>query len=244
MNYRLYAGGTGVKKLYNSLLPKHARVPLLIVLLFNIFVFYGVALLMGNNVHRYDPSISLDSKVPFVPFFLLFYVLAYVQWVGTYIAHSHPSVESCYRLVAADLIAKFLCMLCFIFLPTQMTRPEIADSGFWEQSVNFMYTIDRPISLLPSLHCLVSWICFRTTMYLPKKRAWYITAQGILTLLVLASTVLVKQHTLLDVVTGVLAAEIGLLLSNRCGLWRYVDKLQPPAVRRALAEQKKDNSKS
>ena len=233
-----------MKKLYNSLLPKHARVPLLIVLLFNIFVFYGIALLMGNSTHRHDPSISVDSKIPFIPSFMLFYVLAYVQWVVTYIAHSHPSVESCYRLVAADLIAKFLCMLSFIFLPTQMTRPEITGSGFWEQCVNFLYTIDRPISLLPSLHCLVSWICFRTTMYLPQKRGLYIAAQGILTLLILASTVLIKQHTLLDVITGVLAAEIGLLLSNHCGLWRYVDKLQPPSTRRILAEQNASNSKS
>lgn len=230
-----------MKKLYDTLLPKHVRAPLLVTLLFNSFVFHGVALLLGDHVQRIDPSLPLDDKVPFVPFFLLFYVLAYVQWFGSYIGHSRLGVEPCYRMVAADLIAKFLCMLCFLFLPTEMTRPEITGTGFWEQGVAFIYAIDRPISLLPSIHCLESWICFRTAMQLPKKNGWYITAQGVLTVLVLLSTVLIKQHTLLDIPTGVLAAEIGLQLANRGGLWRHVDKLQTPSARRALAAQRADH---
>lgn len=223
-----------MKKLYDTLLPKYVRLPLLIVLLMNFFAFSVTPYLLGDGVHRYDFTLPLDEQIPFVPFFLLFYVLAYVQWVGSYIGHCRLGVEPCYRMVAADLIAKLICLLFFLFLPTQMTRPEITGDGFWEQGVALIYAIDRPINLLPSVHCLESWMCFRTAMQLPKKNGWYITAQGVLTVLVLASTVLIKQHLVLDIPTGVLIAEVGYQLANRTGLWRLTDKLQTPSARRAL----------
>lgn len=225
-----------MKKLYDTVLPKYARLPLLIVVLFNCFTFTVIPMLLGDNIHRYDFSVSLDQKVPFIPFFILFYVLAFAQWVITYIHHCHFGVNTCYRMVAADLVAKFICLVLFIFLPTQMTRPEITGNSFWDLCVSFIYWVDKPINMLPSIHCLESWMCFRTAIHLPRKNGWYITAQGILTLLVFASTVFIKQHLLLDIPTGILAAEIGILLSYRFGLWKFVDKLQTPSARKALAQ--------
>lgn len=225
-----------MKKIYNFLLPKYVRLPLLTVLLLNCIAFNVVPILLGENAFRYNFSIPLDTQIPFVPFFIVFYFLAFPQWVFTYIGHSRLGVETCYRMVSSDLIAKLLCLLVFIFLPTQMVRPQITGNGFFEQCVAFIYWIDKPISLLPSIHCLESWICFRTAFLLPNKNAWYITAQGILTAFVCASTVLIKQHLVLDIPTGILAAEIGIQLSNRFGLWRFVDKLQTPSARKWLAQ--------
>lgn len=225
-----------MKNLYNKLLPKYTRLPLLIVVLFNCFTFTVIPLLLGDNIHRYDFTTSLDAKIPFVPFFILFYVLAFAQWIISYLHHSHFGVKSCYTMVGADLVAKFICLVLFIFLPTQMSRPEITGSSFWDYCVSFIYRIDNPINMLPSIHCLESWLCFRTALLLPRKSNWYIWAQGILTLFVFASTVLIKQHLILDIPTGILAAEIGIFISHRLGLWRFVGRLQTPSARKALSQ--------
>lgn len=228
-----------MKKLFDTVLPKFARVPLLVLVLFNFFTYFLIPVILGEDVQRYDLSISWDYLLPFVPFFLLFYILAFGQWVGSYIGHCRQGAELCCKIVMADLIAKFICLVCFILIPTEIVRPEVEGSGLWEWGTRFIYAMDKPINLFPSIHCLESWICFRTAMMLPKKNPWYITAQGIFTLFVFASTVLLKQHFIVDIPAGILAVEIGLLLSKRCGLWKLISKLQPKNQRPIIMEHTK-----
>lgn len=220
----------------NRLLPKYVRLPLLLVVLVNMVVYYVPSRLLATDVPRYDLSLALDGLLPCVPFFLLFYVLAYGQWIGSHIFHSHDSVQLCYRLAMADIFSKVICLLCFVFIPTEITRPEIVGNGFFEWGTRFIYTIDAPVNLFPSIHCLESWLCFRGAMMLQKKRAWYITVQGVLALLVFASTVLIKQHFVIDIPAGILACEIGLFLSGRCKLWRVFETVQTPSAKAWIKE--------
>jgi len=218
------------------LLPKYARWPLLLVFIMNTVVYVAPSRLFVTDVARYDLTIALDVMLPCVPFFLLFYVLAYVQWAGSYIFHSHDSVRLCYHLAAADIIAKLLCLMFFIFLPTQMARPEAEGSGLFGWGLRLVYAIDNPVNLFPSIHCLESWICFRSAMMLKKKNGWYIAGQGVLTVLVFASTVLIKQHFVVDILGGILVCEIGLFLSKCFGAWRIFNKFQTPSAKAWLAE--------
>lgn len=216
-----------MKAKFDWLLPKFMRVPVLVAVLFNFFVYLAPSRLFVTDVVRYDLSIGLDRMLPCIPAFLLIYVLAYVQWVFSYVWHCRDSERLTYHLCTANIVAKSLCLLCFIFLPTQIVRPEITGDGLFSWGLRLVYTIDDPVNLFPSIHCVESWMCFRTAMMLHKKTKWYITAQGIFTLLVFASIVLVKQHFVLDIFAGVLVCEIGLFLSKRFGLWRLFRKLQP-----------------
>lgn len=225
-----------MQKILNWLLPKYVRLPLLLVVLVNMVVYYVPSRLLATEGPRYDLSIGLDALLPCVPFFLLFYVLAYVQWIGSHILHSRDSVQLCYRMAMADIVSKMICLLFFLFLPTQITRPEIVGNGIFEWGTRFIYTIDAPVNLFPSIHCLESWLCFRSAMMLQKKNAWYITAQGVLALLVFASTALIKQHFVLDIPAGILVCEIGLFVSGRCKLWRVFEKVQTPSAKAWLAE--------
>ena len=220
----------------NRLLPKYVRLPLLLVVILNFLTYTLLPPLLVADESRIDITSPWDTTLPLIPFFLLFYVLAYVQWVGSYIFHSRDSVKVCYRIVAADLIAKLICLACFLFFPTTMVRTEVAGNGVFEWGLRFIYAIDKPINLFPSIHCLESWMCFRGALMLQKKNVWYITAQGVLTLLVFASTVLIKQHVLIDIAAGVLVCEIGLFLAGRCGLWKVFNKLQTPSAKAWLAQ--------
>lgn len=220
-----------MRKLYNFLFPKYARLPLALVLGCNCFVFWLVPLIQGDWVTRYDLTIGLDRAIPFVPSFIVIYILSYVQWVGSYIYHSRESRALCYRMTNSDLIAKVITLFFFILLPTQMVRPEIVGDGVFEWITNLIYSVDKPISLFPSIHCLESWMCFRTATMMAKRNGWYIGAQFVFTLLVFASVVLVKQHFFVDILGGVAVAELGLFLYRKWDKTHIFEKFQLPSAR-------------
>ena len=56
-----------------------------------------------------------------------------------------------------------------------------------------------------------------------------------MTLLVFASTLLVKQHVLVDVPAGILAAELGLFLANKCRLGGLIERLEAPFLNKQAA---------
>ena len=221
-----------MRSFIDKLLPKYARLPLLLMVLFNCAVYILPGRLFLTDAARYDLSVPLDAMLPFVPAFVVFYVLAYGQWVGNYLLHSRDSVQLCYRLAMANILCKAIFLVCYIFIPTQITRPEVTGSGLFAWGTRMVYAIDTPpVNLFPSIHCLESWMSFRAAMMLRKKNGWYIGAQGVFTLLVFASTVLLKQHFLVDIPASILVCEIGLFLSGKCGLWRVFNKVQTPSAK-------------
>ena len=88
-----------------------------------------------------------------------------------------------------------------------------------------IYRLDSPDNLLPSIHCLENWICFRGALRCRKVGRGYQVGTLIFALMVFVSTLLVKQHLVLDVVTGVAVVEIGLFLSRQTGAGRIYERL-------------------
>ena len=89
-----------------------------------------------------------------------------------------------------------------------MTRPEIQGTGLWDQAVVLAYMIDTPDGLFPSIHCLVSWFCWigvRSREDLPPALKWF---AFVFAVLICISTVTVKQHVIVDVLGGVILAEL------------------------------------
>ena len=85
--------------------------------------------------------------------------------------------------------------------------------------------MDAPDNLFPSIHCLESYVCFRGALYTKKVPVWYKYVMLISTVLVFASTVLVKQHVLVDMLGAVLAVEFGLFVSKKWNLGRIFKKI-------------------
>jgi membrane-associated phospholipid phosphatase len=186
-----------------------------------------------NNSKHYDLSIFIDEILPFIPFFVLFYILAYVQWGMNYVVHSRIGKEQFYHIVTADIIAKLLCMICFILLPTEITRPQVPEGGIWNFLTKLIYSLDTPRNLFPSIHCLESWIAFRAALMMKGAPRWYAPLQLFVSAMVFLSTVFIKQHFFVDIIAGILAVEIGWILSRRLGLWKILYKIELPFVRKS-----------
>lgn len=202
-----------LKETIQKAFPKHARVPLITVALLHSIFYWIPPLLTGGAYHR-DFSIFVDESIPFLPFFIIFYAGAYLQWGFSYVYHSAISRGVCTRLAAADIITKVVAAAFFVLLPTTMVRPAL-DGGVFDFLVGIIYFFDEPVNLFPSLHCAVSWLCFRSAFSMRRELGGaYAWGQLAFSLLVFASTVFVKQHVFVDIVGGVILAELAWLASS------------------------------
>ena len=213
------------------ILPSYARIPLVLLVIINLIVYEGTQFLMLHAKH-WDLALPLDARIPFRPAWIVIYILAYLQWVVGYVLIARESRAHCNRVLAGEIIAKFICMLFFIALPTRIERPVVEGSGVFAALTRLIFASDLPGNLFPSIHCLESWICFRGAIGMKRVPRWYAPAMLAFTLMVFASTVLVKQHVLVDIPAGVLVAEAGLLLSDKLRADRLLDRLEDARLRR------------
>ena len=196
----------------NKILPRFAIFPLILTVVINMIVYSGSRILM-RDAHHYDITSSIDEMIPLVPAWTVVYLICFAFWVINYLLACRESREQCYRFLSAEAIAKLICGLCFILFPTTNVRPDTVD-GVFGPLLELVYLLDAPDNLFPSIHCLVSWFCFRGLKGCKTIPRWYYWFSFVFALLIFASTLFTKQHVIVDVVGGVVVAEIGIWLSR------------------------------
>lgn len=224
------------------ILPEIMRIPIVLTLACNGLAYYGTRFFTTNRVH-YDISGGLDDKIPLIPWTIVIYWGCYAYWVVNYVIGCRQDREKAFRFMSADFLAKLVCLLCFMVFPTTNIRPAIDGNSIWEEFMRILYRVDAADNLLPSIHCLTSYFCFiavRNNDRIPK---WYRAASLFITVSICISTLTTKQHVLIDVIAGVLLAEISWLFVEKSGFSkRYaniVSKVHARMTRgRELCEEK------
>ena len=178
----------------------------------NGIIYFGSRLL-NSDCYHYSMVTTLDRAIPYIKEFIIIYIpVAYLQWgIGFYMI-CRDTRKNCITLAGADILGKIICLICFLLLPTTMNRPDICGADFLNRCVRLLYETDPADNLFPSIHCLESWLVFRSTFYLKSLPKWIKPLQFIISLLVCASTLFTKQHVIADVIAGVIVVEIGLLI--------------------------------
>ena len=172
----------------------------------NCVAYYGARFFNRGRVH-YDLSIWLDGKIPFLPWTVIIYFGCFAVWVINYILAAKQDEEDAWRLFAADFLARITCLAIFIILPTTMVRPAVEPGGIFRKAMLFLYAVDEPDNLFPSIHCMASWICFIAVRKNPNVPRWYKIFSFAVALLVFMATLTTKQHITVDVIAGLLLAE-------------------------------------
>ena len=205
-----------------QLIPRYAYLPIVVCLVWNTLV-YNMTRFFTNKMPHYDFSIKLDSYIPFVSSFVVIYVLSYVLWIIGFLVFAKESRSLCNEFFAAEFVCKTICLLCFVIIPTTMTRANVPSGGVLNWLTNAVYSLDQPNNLFPSIHCMESWICFRGALRCKKVHSMYSKVWFVLAILICMSTVFVKQHVFVDIIGGIVVAEIGLFLSKKFNLGRAYD---------------------
>lgn len=189
-----------------SNLPMRTWLLPLAAVLWNQAVYYGGSLIARDFQHH-NWTTALDRATPFLPWTVSVYFFCYLFWAIAYVLCAGQEKRAAYRFFQADFLAKIVCLACYICILTTIIRPLVTEDGLWENAVRFLYRIDAPVNLFPSIHCLVSWLCWvgvRSRKDLPR---WYRRLSFWMAIAVCVSTLTTKQHVMWDVIGGIALAE-------------------------------------
>lgn len=211
----MIAEGTDMKKPHD-VIPRQMRLPLILTITCNMVAYYGTRLFTAKRYH-YDLSNGLDDRIPLIPWTIAIYLGCYAFWIANYLLGCRQERRIAFRFLGADLVAKMICMACFLLFPTTNVRPFVEGSSFWEMAMVWLYSADAADNLFPSIHCLTSWFCVIAVRENEDIPRWYWTLSVILALSVCISTLTTKQHVLMDVAAGIALAEGSYALVEKSG---------------------------
>ena len=208
---------------FTRILPAYGVFPVIFSFVFNCLVYSGSRMIAGGWYHH-NIETGVDRSIPFVPEFLVIYFGCYVFWAVNYILIARQDRRSVYQFFTGDFISRCVCLVSFLAFPTTNTRPLITGSGLWNQAALWLYSIDAADNLFPSIHCLVSWFCYLGIRGRKEIPRWYQSVSMVIAILVFASTLLTKQHVIVDVAGGILLAEFCFFIGRKTDLYRIYER--------------------
>ena len=147
----------------------------------------------------------LDRALPVVPIFAIPYV-SLIPYIGVSLLAFLFFRVRVYRSAAITMIIVwFVSYAFYFFLQSYVARPLIAGTDPFSAMIRTIYGSDQPYNDFPSLHTSLSTII--AIHWLRVDRRIGIPA-AIWTAMIVASTVLVKQHYLADVAGGLALAGV------------------------------------
>ena len=199
-----------------KLLNKTEKKPILIsigLLLFQSFTYLFIKIFQGTP-HMIGNSI--DDKIQFNSLFIIFYYSWYILIFYLPYYFYKRDKNQLAKYLACYVISLFVSCIIFVIYPTQVLRPTIDNSNIFNILTNLVYFVDNPpINCFPSMHCAISMLItlsIFTTKKSSKKMKCLIL---ILSILIMLSTVFVKQHVVIDIISGdILMTIIYLIVNN------------------------------
>ncbi|MCI8783682.1 MAG: phosphatase PAP2 family protein [Dorea sp.] len=171
-----------------------------------IYMPWFIYLEKRTDVHYFLIHSPLDDYIPFVEYFIVPYLLwfAFVAVAAGYFFFTDKT--GFYRLSAFLIVGMtFFLFLCTVFPNGLNLRPAtFARDNIFVELVKHVYATDTPTNVLPSIHvfnslgvCIAIW----HSEALKKHRKIQYGAY-LLAVLIILSTVFLKQHSVTDVIAA------------------------------------------
>ena len=156
------------------------------------------------NSNHYAMFTQWELKIPLIPWMIYPYIsLNLLLVVAAFVLKEVSSVKGfCISLIVAAIIAGFV----FYFFPGQLGFVRETVPGY-EQYFDFMFAIDHPHNLFPSLHVTYSTLAIFAMIEQTSNKIFH-AFMWVWLVLISVSVVFVHQHHLFDIVTGFILALI------------------------------------
>lgn len=191
-------------------LSQYKHVLLLLYFPFYLTAFFFLEKYGPDKIHIID--CAFDQYIPFVEIFIVPYLLwfAYLLAAGLYFMFHEK--ESFVRMMCFGMIGMTIFILVSWLYPNGLElRPEtFVRDNIFVRLTQFVYSMDTATNVLPSIHVFNSVGIYITIRYSEKLRdkKWVQNGALILTVLIILSTMFVKQHSVVDVLLALLLSYI------------------------------------
>lgn len=171
---------------------------------YGIFYMTAFVLLERSDAKPHMIHSPLDDAIPFCEYFIIPYVLWYGFMAVTlcYFVFVYQGRKEYGQLLGTlgTGMTAFL-IISFVYPNGHELRPVLSGDNVFLQAVNFLYQIDTPTNVLPSIHVFNTLACsaaiFRNEEC--RKHRWILAGTGILAISIVLSTLFLKQHSVIDV---------------------------------------------
>lgn len=208
-----------VKAFFRNIRKKDFLISISCLMIIQALIYYFIKFYQTD--YHYFNSI-IDSKIPFIPLSVYIYNIFYpfVFLVFYYIFCKDK--KTYYNGIIAGIIGYLICDIIFYMYPTMMIRNDISTINMdfltaFVVKLTYLYD-EPPLNCFPSIHCLFCFQVIVTTILSKNIKNKIII--NIISLLIIISTLLVKQHYFYDVI----AAFVVCIISN---LFVYIIKRIP-----------------
>ncbi|MGG1575727.1 phosphatase PAP2 family protein [Fictibacillus sp. NRS-1165] len=167
----------------------------------------------GSEVHIL--STAVDRHVPFSAVFIIPYLLWTLYIYGTLIYFYFKDKKTYFKTLFVYIAGLLICYTVYNVFQTTVPRPFVSGSSFLGSLVNWVYAMDAPYNCFPSIHCFSSYLLSRVIRRAPFSTIWNRSVITCLSVIIIVSTLMVKQHVVLDVLAAILLAEILCFVADR-----------------------------
>ncbi len=151
----------------------------------------------------------LDDTIPFLEGFAISYYLWYPLLIGTGVILLHSDGEGFKKYILFLIIGFGATLLFDLIVPNgQALRPEsFPRDNALTALVGLMYSMDTPTNVFPSMHVIGS-IAAAAAAYKSEKLRSLRPLWTVLAVFISLSTVFIKQHSILDIVGGLIFSAV------------------------------------
>ena len=161
--------------------------------------------LIWPSVTYHEIYCTLDSYIPFCEWFIIPYYFWFVYMIGMGVYTFFCDIPAFRRFMWFIILSYSVTVVIYIVYPNmQGLRPEVFErDNFMVDIVRFLYGFDTNTNVCPSVHVLGSVSVLCAGLHSEKQKAlWWRILLVVLAVLICASTVFLKQHSLIDLLAA------------------------------------------
>jgi membrane-associated phospholipid phosphatase len=199
------SGDTGYRGVHN--VPVYVQLAVPVLVLFAV-VYFGTNWITSRRRGNYQLFFDWELAIPFLPGMIYIYASLLLLLLLPALALTRRQLPA---LARAMVITLFSAAVVYLLLPADLgfERPEYVPgyNGVYQA----LYALELPHNLVPSLHIASSTLLIATLLH-NSSSVWVRLGLYSWGLLICASVLLVHQHHVLDVISGLM---LGLVCYRR-----------------------------
>lgn len=201
----------------------YAVIPFLIFVVTLLVTYFGNQLL--NRPGTNYPELPIDAQIPLVPWFVYFYFLTFPLGLVTFFYLAYTNKRRLYDLFLTLVISFAISGVIYFFWQTEMTKPVLEPTSFTNRFLLWTWGSTNPINCFPSQHCFMAIAMIIACITAGKKmKLWFKIPTIFVAIMIILSTVFLKQHFLLDFVASLVIMVPIFLIIRFCNFGKWAEK--------------------
>ncbi|MGH4124675.1 MAG: phosphatase PAP2 family protein [Clostridium sp.] len=165
-------------------------------------------MLNNPSVKVHSLMTDIDRSIPFVNAFIVPYVIWYGFIYAVLVYLYFKDKEIYLKTLLTYEVCILISFIIYALFQTTVPRPVLSGNDFLTNIVRWVYQSDNPFNCFPSTHSFSSYVIFKGVSESKIKNKIIRFVISSMCILVMISTIFVKQHVILDLLGAIILGEV------------------------------------